>query len=616
MKHLALAAVLVSRVVLAQGVDYVKANYTKYEYEIAMRDGKKLFTSVYAPKEAAKPCPILLLRTPYSVAPYGIDNYRGVLGPSSLFAKENYIFAYQDVRGRWMSEGEFVDARPFNPRKGPRDIDENSDTWDTIDWLVKHIPNNNGRVGMWGISYPGFYVAQGMIDAHPALKAASPQAPIADWFVGDDWHHNGTLYLPHTFRFFESFGHPRPGPQSKQAPRAPVTENPNGYDYFLRLGTLAAINEKVFKNDVAFWNELMRHGTYDEYWQARNTRPHLKGIRPAVMTVGGWFDAEDLFGALHTYEAVEKNSPGAFNILVMGPWHHGGWSSTDGESLGAVRFGSKTGVFFREKIELPFFNYYLKDQGTADLPEAYLFETGTNQWQRFDAWPPKDAKPRTLYFLPGGKLGFDPPAGGAGEAYDEYVSDPNKPVPFISDISMNMTIEHMVDDQRFAATRPDVLVYESGVLADDVAIAGPVTPSLHVSTTGTDADWVVKLIDVYPDNYPNPNPNPRGLKMGGYQQLLRGEAMRGKFRNSYAKPEPFEPGTVTRVEYVMPDVCHVFRRGHRIMVQVQSTWFPLADRNPQKFMDIYNAKAVDFQKATQRVYRSPANPSGVRVLVR
>lgn len=606
-----LPALLLSALALsAQGIEYVKANYTKHEYRIPMRDGKKLFTSVYVPKERSGPLPIMLLRTPYNVGPYGSDNYRGNLGPSEAFAREGYIFAYQDVRGRWMSEGEFVNVRPHNPRKSPVDIDESSDAWDTIDWLVKRVPGNNGRVGMWGISYPGYYVSTAMIDAHPALKAASPQAPIADWFIGDDWHHNGAFYLAHTFHFLSFFGHARPEPVAKEPPRAPYSDNPDDYDFFLRAGTLAGINERYLKNAVGYWNELMRHGTYDAYWQARNLRPHLRAIRPAVMTVGGWFDAEDLFGALQTYTSVEKNNPGASNMLVMGPWHHGGWARGDGDRLGEVRFGSKTSAFYREKMELPFFNYHLKDKGTLDLPEAWIFETGTNQWVRHDAWPPMAAKSRTLYFHPGGKLAFEPPA---GEGFDEYVSDPAKPVPSTGTVERGMKIEHMVADQRFASTRPDVLVYESEVLDEDVAVAGPVAASLHVSTTGTDSDWVVKLIDVYPHDYPNPS---AGMKMGGYQQLVRGEAMRGKFRNSYEKPEPFEPGKVAKVEYEMPDIAHVFRRGHRIMVQVQSSWFPLVDRNPQKFTDIYTAKAADFQKATQRVYRSRAQPSGVRISVR
>jgi len=588
-----------------QGADYVKSHYTKYEYQIAMRDGKKLFTSVYVPKDTAVKYPILMSRTPYSVAPYGEDKYKSDLGPSPLFGKDGFIFVYQDVRGRMMSEGEFVNMTPHKAVKtGPKDIDESTDTYDTIDWLVKNIPNNNGRVGTWGISYPGFYTAAGMIDAHPAHKAASPQAPIVDWFVGDDFHRNGALYLPHAFNFLASFGKPRPEPTSKF--RATFEHGtPDGYAYFLKLGPLYNANEKVFKNEIAFWSEMMKHGTYDEFWQSRNLRPHIKNIKPAVMTVGGWFDTENLFGALQVYQNTERSSPNANNILVMGPWVHGGWSRNDGDALGAVKFNSKTSEFYREKIELPFFQHHLKEKADPKLPEAYVFETGTNVWRKQDAWPPKAAKARELYFQAGGKLSFTAPQD--ANAFDEYISDPLKPVPYVTDISNAMTKEHMVADQRFASTRTDVLVYESEVLTEDLTIAGPIKPTLHVSTTGTDSDWIVKVIDVYPDDLEG--------TMGGYQQLLRGEVFRGKFRNSYDKPEPFEPGVAAKVAYTMNDVYHTFRRGHKVMVQIQSSWFPIVDRNPQKFLDINNAKESDFQKATQHVYRSRELPSRVGVLV-
>jgi putative CocE/NonD family hydrolase len=600
---------------VAQGLEAVKAAYTKYEYRIPMRDGTKLFTSVYVPKDDSQKYPILLTRTPYSVQPYGADHYRDNLGPSPLFANAGYVFAYQDVRGRWMSEGTFVNMRPHNPdKKSPRDIDEASDTYDTIDWLVKHVPNN-GKVGLTGISYPGFYTAAGMIDAHPALKAASPQAPIVDWFVGDDFHRNGVLWLPHLFNFIASFGRPRPEPTRKGPPRF-EHDTPDGYAFFLRLGPLANADKKYFKGDVPFWNEVMAHGTYDDFWQSRNLRPHLKNIKPAVMTVGGWFDAENLFGALETYRHVEANSPGATNVLVMGPWRHGGWSSNDGESLGNVHFNSKTSAFYREQIELPFFEYHLKGKGENRHPEAWVFETGADQWHKHDAWPPKGAASRALYFRAGGGLSAEaPPAGKPEDCCDEYVSDPAKPVPFQEKIDIGMSAEYMTADQRFAGRRTDVLVYQTPPLEQDTTVAGPIDVELHVSTTGTDSDWIVKLIDVYPDDYPDPNPNPAGVRMGGYQQLVRGDAMRGKFRNSYAKPEPFEPGRPTRVKFRMQDVYHTFRPGHRIMVQVQSSWFPLADRNPQTFVDIYSAKESDFKKATQRVYRSAEMPSKVTVLV-
>jgi putative CocE/NonD family hydrolase len=611
-----IAILLLAWVCPGQGLEYVKAQYTKYEFRIPARDGKKLFTSVYVPKDTSRKYAILLTRTPYSVAPYGIDNYRNALGPSEKFAREGFIFVYQDVRGRYLSEGDFVDMRPqIAHKRGPQDVDESSDTWDTIDWLVKTLPNN-GNVGMWGISYPGFYTAAGIIDAHPALKAASPQAPIADWFVGDDFHHNGALYLPHMFRFFSGFGHPRPEPAPPQ-PQPPEGNLPDAYSFFLSLGPLSNINEKYFKNDVPFWTEIARHGTYDEFWQSRDLRRHLKNIKPAVMTVGGWFDAEDLFGALNTYREIERNSPVATNVLVMGPWFHGGWSRSDGDALGAVRFGSKTAVYYRDEIEFPFFNHYLngKEDKRVPLPEATVFETGANQWRREASWPPKAAQPRTLYLRAGGGLSFDAPAETA-EAYDEYVSDPAKPVPYINGQAPGMTREHMVEDQRFASTRPDVLAYQTEPLTGDVSMAGPLTASLFVSTSGTDSDWVVKLIDVYPEDYPNPQPNPANLHMGGYQQLVRGELFRGKFRRSYSAPEPFVPGKVEKVEYTLPDINHSFRPGHRIMIQIQSSWFPLADRNPQKFVDIYSAKASDFVKATERVYRWSGAPSGLKVLVR
>ena len=597
-----LALIATPRPLEAQQPFDVKANYAKSEHMIPMRDGVKLFTAVYSPRDASQKYPILLSRTPYSCSPYGPNAYKAPIGPSTLFAKEGYIIVYQDVRGAHMSEGTYVNMRPHNARKGPKDIDESSDTYDTIDWLVKNIPNNNGRVGMWGISYPGFYTAVGAIDAHPALKAASPQAPIADWFIGDDFHHNGTFFLPHAFNFFSSFGRPRPKPTAFANDSRFQHGTPDGYKFFLEMGPLANGDKKYLQGNIAYWKEMMEHPNYDAYWQARNTRPHLKNIKPAVMTVGGWFDAEDLFGALNTYKAVEQQSPGAYNILVMGPWFHGGWSRSDGDALGDVRFGSKTGEFYRENIELPFFNYYLKDKGALKLPEAYVFETGSNRWKTYEQWPPAGARTQSLYLGANGRLSFTAPA--ATKSFDEYVSDPARPVPFVNNIAIGMTREYMVDDQRFAARRPDVLVYQTDPLTEDITVAGPLTASLFVSTSGTDSDFIVKLIDVYPDNAPDNIPNPSGMKMGGYQMLVRGEPMRGRFRKSFEKPQAMTPNKVEKIEYSMPDVNHTFMKGHRLMVQIQSSWFPLVDRNPQKFVNIYTAKESDFRRATQRVYRS------------
>ena len=592
---------------------YLREHYTKYEYRIAMRDGAKLFTAVYAPKDASTAYPLLLSRTPYNCKPYGVDQYPTPRGQLANYAKEKFNFVFQDVRGRFGSEGLFSHIRPHNPSKTGSDIDESTDCYDTIDWLVKHVPNNNGKVGMMGISYPGFYTSAGMIDSHPALKCASPQAPVSDWFVGDDFHHNGAFYLPHAFHWLSFFGQTLEEPTREQYKPFDY-KTPDGYEFYLKIGPLANVEKQHFKGKITFWKELMEHGTYDEFWKSRNIGPHLKNVKAAVLNVGGWFDAEDLYGTLHTYQDVERQNPSIANMLVMGPWAHGQWSAGPGDQLGDVNFAAKTGQFYRDHIELPFLKQYLKDDTDAKLPEAFVFETGTNQWRRYDAWPPKAASEKIFYFHPGGRLSLEPPADSA-VTFDEYVSDPAKPVPCVPNIAVGMSREHMLDDQRFASSRPDVLVYQTDVLEEDVTIAGPIAPRLHVSTTGTDSDWVVKLIDVYSGDFPNPMPNPGGVQMGGYQQLVRCEAMRGKFRNSYETPEPFEPGKVTSVQYVMPDAYHTFRRGHRIMVHVQSSWFPIVDRNPQKFCDIYHAREEDFQKATQRIYRAGEASSQIRLMV-
>ena len=597
----------------AQTEAEVKAAYTKREQLIPMRDGVKLFTAIYSPKDQSQTYPIMLTRTPYTVFPYGPEQYKPVLGPSLFLQKEKYIFVYQDVRGKFMSEGEYVDVRPHKPKKnGPKDIDESSDAYDTIVWLLKNVPNNNGRVGMWGISYPGFYTSMGVIDAHPALKAASPQAPIVDWFIGDDFHHNGALFLPHAFDFFATLGKHRPKPTTEFPPRF-QHGTPDGYRFFLEMGPLANANRKYLKGEVQFWNDLMEHPNYDAFWQARDIRPHLRNIKPAVMTVGGWFDAEDLFGALNTYKTIEETNPGIRNTLVMGPWFHGGWARGEGESLGDIHFGSKTSLAYQETVELPFFNCLLKDKCDGQIPEAMVFETGSNTWRRYDSWPPKNVESRDLYLTANGGLAFAPDKTVAG--FDEYVSDPARPVPFINGTAIGMTREYMVEDQRFASRRPDVLVYQTPILDRDVTLAGPIKATLFVSTTGTDSDFVVKLIDVFPDSMADPDPNPAGVTMGGYQMLVRGEPMRARFRNSYSTPEPMTPGKVTKVEFTLPDVNHAFLRGHRIMIQIQSSWFPLVDRNPQKFLDINRATESDFQKATQRVYRSAPNNSRITVSV-
>jgi putative CocE/NonD family hydrolase len=602
---LAIAVLGITQSALAQGqapsVEDVKANYTKKEVQIVMRDGVKLFTSVYMPKDASQKYPILMMRTPYSVGPYGAEAYKNNLGPSPLFQKEGYIFVYQDVRGRYMSEGDFHWMTPYKPNKKGNEVDESTDSYDTIDWLIKNIPNNNGRVGVWGISFPGHYTAQTLTDAHPALRAASPQAPMADNWLGDDMHHNGAFWLPHAFNFISAFGKPRTGPTTQGTPGY-RHGTPDGYKFFLEMGSLANANPKFLKGEIKIWNEWMEHGDYDEYWQAQNVPQHLKNVKPsvAVMTVGGWFDAEDLQGPLNIYETIEKHNPKTYNTLVMGPWSHGGWSRGDGQNLGNVQFGSKTSEFYRENIELPFFNFFLKDKGENKLPDAYVFNTGANRWFTMPEWPPKNTEARSAYLDASGKLSFTPPA--AASSFAEYVSDPAKPVPFIDYTAIGMTREYMTDDQRHAATRPDVVVYQTEPLTEDMTVAGPIKVSLDVSTSGTDSDFVVKVIDVYPDNAPDNMPNPRGVRMGAYQMLVRGEPMRAKYRNSWSKPEAMVPNKKTKVEFTMPDIFHTWLKGHRLMIQVQSSWFPLVDRNPQKFVNIYAAKDSDFQKATQRVF--------------
>lgn len=590
---------------------WLAAHYTKYEYRVPMRDGIRLFTRVYMPKDDSQTWPILLTRTPYACKPYGADNYTDPSGSFETLAKDTFILVTQDVRGRFGSEGEFVHVRPFKPDKGPRDTDESSDTWDTIDWLVKHVPGNNGHVGLFGISYPGFYTSMGMIDSHPALQAASPQAPITDWFLGDDLHHNGAFFLAQNFGFFYWFAQQADDPLHEEL-KSFHFGAPDGYDFFLRMGALANSDTRYYKGVSTSWTEFLAHPTYDAWWQARNLRPHLKNVHCAVMTVGGWYDAEDLFGALETYRWTERQNPGIANTLVMGPWSHGEWGHGSGEALGPINFHTRTAEYYREKIELPFFRHYLKGDTNYTAAEAQVFETGTDRWRRFAAWPPTNAVERTLYFHAGGALAFDPPAE-SGQAFDEYVSDPAKPVPFSSEPSTSYPRAYPLEDQRFAASRTDVLVYETEPLTEDLTLVGPLKATLHVATSGTDSDWVVKLIDVYPGDYPNPEPNPANVKLGGCQQLVRGDVFRGRFRNSFEHPEPFTPNQVSQVGFTLPDICHTFRSGHRVMVQVQSSWFPLVDRNPQTFVNIATAKPEDFRKATQRVYRGGANASGLTV---
>jgi len=594
-----------------------------------MRDGVHLFTSVYVPKESSHSYPFLINRTPYNVGPYGVDQYSNHLGPTPDFDQAGYIFVFQDVRGRWMSEGTFVEMRPhIDDKKSAKDVDDSTDLYDTIDWLLKNIPNNNGRAGIWGISYPGFFTSASIIDSHPALKAASPQAPMTDLFMGDDAYHGGAFMLNANFDFYTFFD-PQDHPQFPPKVEVPFDYGTNnGYDFYLNIGSTANLG-KSLKGKSFLWEDQVSHDTYDDYWKARNLAPHMRNIHCAVLTVGGWFDAEDLQGPLSTFRAIDQYNSGIFNALVMGPWVHGGWSHYEGNHLGSVSFALNTGEYYRKNILFPFFEQYLKGGTDAKLPKAYVFETGTNIWRQYSAWPPANVKKQTLYFQSGGGLSFNAPGAPNAGPFDEYTSDPKKPVPFVSYTAVDVPQEYMVADQRLATTRTDVLVYQTPPLEEDVTIAGPVSPKLFVSTSGTDSDFDVKLIDVYPADYPEPEASkaeqhqrseqtdvpPPKIALGGYQQLVRGEPFRGKFRHSFEKPEPFTPGKVEEISFIMPDVNHTFRRGHRIMVQVESSWFPLTDLNPQTFVDIPHAKPSDFVKAIERVYRSAQQPSGIVVNV-
>ncbi|MDR3695432.1 CocE/NonD family hydrolase [Mucilaginibacter sp.] len=592
---------------------YVKDNYTKYEYEVPMRDGIKLFTSVYEPKDTSKKYPIMMDRTPYSIAPYGADKYKGSLGPSPLFLHDKYIFVYQDVRGRWMSEGTFREMTPeLEQHKTNKDVDEGTDTYDTIDWLIKNIPNNTGKVGAWGISYPGFFTTTCLLSRHPALVAASPQAPMSDLYR-DDAFHNGAFMLAANFSFYPFFTNRQDDKPTQARGSELKYGTEDGYEYYMKMGSVKNSNKPQYYNDtIRLWNEMLDHPNYDQHWKDRNVLPHLHDIKTATLVTGGWYDAEDLYGAINTYKTLVKDNPNTPIYFAMGPWVHGGWARGAGDHLGDVDFGGPTGPFYREKIEFAFFSHYLK--GTdADIPKVSTFETGINQWKTYKTWPPKEAEDKNLYLLPGGKLSFDAPKAVVGA--DSFISDPNKPVPFINSTDLDMKREYMTGDQRFAESRPDVLTYQTDVLDKDITLAGNIWANLKVSTSGTDADWVVKVIDVYPDSAKNNKFTGQGVYMSHYEQMVRSEAMRGKFRKSFEFPVAFTPGQLSPVNFELQDVLHTFKKGHRIMVQIQSTWFPLIDRNPQRFEDIMKAKDTDFQKATNKVYSTKDNPSYLKVRV-
>ncbi len=641
------AAQLAAPPTRAQDSAFVRQHYRKVEQLIAMRDGTRLATILYVPLDAspAHPYPFLMERTPYSAGLRGAAAYptRGP-GPSRELSQEKYIFVYQDVRGRYLSEGQFEEMTPASRRGKPAKgknapHDESTDTYDTIEWLLKNVAGNNGRVGIMGISYPGFYATASLPAAHPALKAVSPQAPVTDEFIGDDARHNGAFFLLDNFDFTNSFDVPRPQPLAKYEELFPL-KIADAYQFFLDLGPIKNANAKQYFNGRArIWNEYLQHDTYDAYWQARNSRPSLTSVKPAVLVVGGWYDAEDLFGALHTYQAIEKQNPQATNRLVMGPWTHGAWSRPNWSIFGPLNFGQNTAEYYRRTLETPFFNYYLKDKGSFNPAEATVFDTGTNEWKTYPTWPPKEAQPRRFYFRANGELLYPTselaeeiithgekldlhitrlpvvPTPPPVSTFDEYVSDPAHPVPYAPGILSSRSNEYMIADQRFAAERPDVLTYQTEPLTQDLTVAGPLGVDLWVSTSGTDADFVVKLIDVLPGDVADPNPAEPNTTLPGTQRLVRADVFRGRYRNSFEKPEAFQPNVPTEVKYELNDVLHTFKKGHRLLVQVQSSWFPLVDRNPQQFVNISTAEAKDFQKATIRVYHEPGHASGLSLRV-
>lgn len=590
--------------------EYVKAHYNKIEQYITMRDGVRLFTSIYIPKETGKKFPIMLNRTPYTVAPYGEGSVKSYLGNFPEMTKAGYIFVYQDVRGRWMSEGTYENIRPTRSKANGQKIDESTDTYDTIDWLLKNVKNNNGKVGMYGISYPGFYSTAALIGSHPALKAVSPQAPVTDWFIGDDFHHGGALFLMDAFRFMYSFDAPRPKPiTNADGPKGFQLPTKDYYRFFLNNPTLSGLKSKYLDHTVKFWDDLAKHSVRDSFWISRTVTEHLGSVKPAVLVVGGLFDAEDTYGAFETYKMIEKRSPKNNSVLVAGPWYHGGWVRAEGDYFGDIRFGEKTSLYYQKEIELPFFEYHLKGKGNFNPAEATLYITGSNRWKTFQQWPPTEGREQTLFLTSTGKLTTD--KGATTEDHISYSSDPNKPVPFQEGIITDRTREYMVADQRFVANRPDVIVFETDVLQEDLTVVGPVSAALTVSMSGTDADFVVKLIDVYPDSASVTSARDEKAVMQNYQMMVRGEVLRGKFRDSYSDPKAFVPNEKTVVNVQLPDVAHTFKKGHKLMVQIQHTWFPLVDRNPNQFMDIYKAEAKDFIKNQHQLYFSKDAPSRI-----
>jgi hypothetical protein len=589
--------------------DY-SARFEKTEVMIPMRDGIRLHTEIYTPKDATQPLPIIFERTPYGISTSN-NGYSRMLSRYNSMMPDGYIFAFQDIRGRYASEGKFVMLRPIHDPADPKGVDESTDTYDTIDWLIKNVPRNNGRVGLDGISYDGFLVTMGMINPHPALKAVSEQACMGDTFLGDDFFHNGAFRLSYAFEYAALL-------ETSNENYSFSFDRFDLYDWYLRLGALPNANAKYFHGSIPTWNDFIAHPNYDDFWKRHAVAYGLKEPTVPNLNVAGWWDQEDFYGPTALYERLEKLDTHNRNYLVAGPWNHGGWGHGNGSNLDDISFGSDTGLYFRQNIEAPWFAFWLKDKGKLPLKEALLFQTGSDTWTAFDSWPPRKAQTRNLYFREDGRLSFDAPQTTTAETSDSYLSDPAHPVPNRHrPVDMTYPEDHpgswytwLVQDQRFVDQRPDVLTWQTDALIEDVTVAGKVAAKLFASTTGSDSDWIVKLIDVYPEKVAS------DWRLSGYELMIADEIFRGRFRNSFEKPEPITPGEVTPFTIDLHTANHVFKKGHRIMVQVQSTWFPLYDRNPQKFVpNIFEAKESDYQKATQHIYRSNRFPSSVEISV-